>query len=124
MSSRSGGVFGALGGATFASRVQGKFSIQLACEPEGSIACALAHVRGAFHQLWNLTDMSGMLGHQLLGERAHGRVAAMAVDDQHPAEPGPAHGGDDIAHNGEQRLDAQRNGARERRRNRARGRRA
>ena len=52
-----------------------------------------------------------MLGHQLLGERAHRGVAAMSVDDQHPTEPGPAHGGDHIAHNGEQRLDAQRNGA-------------
>ena len=37
--------------ATPGKRVQGKFSIHEPCDATGSIACTLAHVSGAFHQL-------------------------------------------------------------------------
>ena len=40
-------------------RVHGKFSIHEPCDATGSIACTLAHVRGAFHQLWKSTRQPG-----------------------------------------------------------------
>ena len=52
-------------------------------------------------------------GHELLRQRADRHVAAMAVDDQHAAEAGPVDGGDEIAHDREQRLHLQRDRARE-----------
>ena len=59
MSARSGAGFAPAGAAAPASRVQGKFSIQFACVPDGSISWTLAQVFGAFHQLWNLSDRLG-----------------------------------------------------------------
>ena len=56
------------GAATFASRVQGKFSIQEAWEATGSISFTLAQVFGAFHQLWNFTRASGWSRHPLRRE--------------------------------------------------------
>ena len=47
------------GSSTSGSRVQGKFSIHEPCDATGSIACTLAHVCGAFHQLWKITRQSG-----------------------------------------------------------------
>jgi hypothetical protein len=47
------------------------------------------------------------LGHEVAGERAHRRVAAVAVDDEHAAETGAAEGGDRVAHHGEERFHAQ-----------------
>src|SRR5690348_17263839 len=40
-------------------RVHGKFSIHDPCEPTLSTACTLAHVFGAFHQLWKMTRHVG-----------------------------------------------------------------
>src|SRR5207237_40021 len=59
------------GSATLASRVHGKFSIHDAWEAALSVSCTFAHVRGAFHQLWNLTHTSvRSLIHSPASERA------------------------------------------------------
>ena len=47
------------GSFTPGSRVQGKFSIHEACDATGSMACTLAQVSGAFHQLWKSTRHAG-----------------------------------------------------------------
>jgi hypothetical protein len=47
------------GGSTPGSLVQGKFSIHDPCDATGSMACTLAQVRGAFHQLWKITRHAG-----------------------------------------------------------------
>ena len=111
ISSRSKAAFSPAGAATSASRVQGKFSIQFACEPEGSISCTFAQVCGAFHQLWNLIESLGAVGHHVAGKRRDRLVAAMPVDDEDAPETRAAHGGDHVAHDREQRLDRRRDRA-------------
>ncbi len=56
-------------------RVHGKFSIHEPCEATGSIATTLAHVRGAFHQLWKQHSATRMIGGPLERKLLHGAVA-------------------------------------------------